>query len=284
MLQRSLLSQARRLVRTLWSAANGHQARSAARWPLTAAAASVLAACSSLQTGGAAFASLRSSSVAPAASFASSQSFAERVANNSLATNPLYAPNIAIGDSTLAVTIIRLRRLSPAFDSAMAALEHSGIPVVIGTEQQLRKQLPSGYAQASGWQAVTAFYPLTPTDARGKRIEHIAVIVRLAGLQSALGGPGRTADDTAMFNRYLERVLAHEIYGHTMPQIAYGKTAPIVCDDPTSGADWYTACVMVRERHVAEQIAESRGTYTMLDTAKNQPIAGPIAVAAAPGR
>ncbi|HVA56986.1 MAG: hypothetical protein WBQ26_14500 [Gemmatimonadaceae bacterium] len=266
MLQRSLFTNTHGVVGARFFRAADRPVLRSARWAFVILAASIFSACSSLQTGGASFGSLRYSSIAPAAAFGPSTSFADRLASNSLAGAPLYAPNIAIGDSTLAATIIRMRKLSSAFDSAMTALERSGIPIVIGTERQLKDQLPPGYAQVTGWQALTAFYPLTPNNARGRHIEHIAVVVRLAGLESALREAGRTADDTAMFNRYLERVLGHEIYGHTMPQIAYGKTAPIVCDDPTSGADWYSACVMQRERHVAAQISASLGTYALVGT------------------
>ncbi|MDE3128929.1 MAG: hypothetical protein KGL38_13045, partial [Gemmatimonadota bacterium] len=163
-------------------------------------------------------------------------------------------------------TIVRMRAESPAFDSAMTALERSGIPTVIGRARQLTDQLPPGYRYVSGWQALTAFYPLTPNNAPGRRIEHIAVIVRLKDLQSALRAPGSSAADTAMYTRYLERVIGHEIYGHLMPQLRLGRTAPIACDDPSSGADWYTACVMRRERTVVAQLAQAESRYTVLGT------------------
>ncbi len=266
MLQRSFLPTTQRIVDARRSPAACGQTWPSVRWVLIAVAASLFAACSSLQTGGASFGDRQYSLVAPAAAFAGSPSFADRVASNSLAESPLYARNIAIGDSTLAATIIHMRKLSPAFDSAMTAIEQSGIPLVIGTARQLRRELPPGYAQVSGWQALTAFYPLTRTGAPGRRIEHIAVIVRLSGLQSALRTAGSTADDSAMFNRYLERVLAHEIYGHAMPQIASGETAPIACDDPTGAGDWYSACVMQRERHVEAQISKARRASAALGT------------------
>ncbi len=198
--------------------------------------------------------------VGPAASFGA------RVASNSLSRSPLYAPNIAIGDSTLAATIVRMRAESPAFDSAMTALVRSGIPTVIGTARQLPGQIPPGYRYVGGWQALTAFYPLTPTNAPGRRIEHIAVIVRLTELQAALRTGGTTGADTAMINLYLERVIAHEIYGHLMPQLELGRTAPIACDDPTSSAQWYTACVMRRERRVVAQLSQARGGFGVADT------------------
>ncbi|HEY5218962.1 MAG TPA: hypothetical protein VIJ16_04090 [Gemmatimonadaceae bacterium] len=197
-------------------------------------------------------------------SFASMPLQRVAVVARSEAPSPLYAPNIAIGDSTIAATIVRMRKLSPAFDSAMMTLERSGIPVVIGTARQLRDQLPPGYEHVSGWQALTAVYPLTANNAPGKAIEHVAVIVRLQDLRTALGAAAHTAEDTAAYNRYLERVIGHEIYGHLMPQLEYGKTAPIACDDPTSGADWYSACVMQRERHVMAELSEARGTYATI--------------------
>jgi hypothetical protein len=136
---------------------------------------------------------------------------------------------------------------------------------VIGTAEQLKDQTPPGYRYVKGWQAVTAIYPLTPTNAPGKPIDHFSVIVRLTDLRAALQ-TAATPEDSALFNRYVERVVAHEIYGHLLPQLQLGKTAPIACDDPTSSANWYSACVMQRERRVMAQLVESRGTYAELGT------------------
>jgi len=240
----------------------GRSTRWAVRVIAAAVAVAMLAACSSLQSR-ASVDGVRYSSVAPVNP---SAAFAAHLAANTLAESPLYARNIAIGDSTIAATIVRLRRYSPAFDSAMVAIERSGIPVVIGTARQLRDQLPPGYGHVNGWQALTAFYPLTPTNAPGRRIEHIAVIVRLSSLASAMQAHGRTPQDTLLYDRYLERVLGHEIYGHLMPQLQMGRTAPIVCDDPTSGATWYSACVMQRERLVMAQVSAAQGKRALAGT------------------
>ena len=248
-------------VRTVRERRPLRSVRKVATWMSVAVLAST-AACASLPVGGASFSSARYSALAPAGvSFASSSSGSPAVARRS----SLYAPNIAIGDSLLTATVSKLRRLSPAFDSAIVAIEASGIPVVIGTEAQLRDQLPPGYRYVGGWQALTAVYPLTSNGARGRPIEHVAVIVRLSQLRTAMK-TGTTKADSVLFDRFVERVVAHEIYGHLMPQLALGKTAPIACDDPTSAANWFTACVMQRERHVMAQLAEARGTYATLGT------------------
>jgi hypothetical protein len=233
--------------------------RTALRWAaLLAVAAS--AACTSMPVAGSSFGTTRYSALAPMHATSRAASFAAERTPSSL-----YAPNIAIGDSLLSATVSRLRRLSPSFDSAIVAIEQSGIPVVIGTAEQLKDQMPPGYRYVKGWQAVTAIYPLTPTNAPGKPIDHFSVIVRLTDLRAALQ-TAATPEDSALFNRYVERVVAHEIYGHLIPQLKLGKTAPIACDDPTSGVDWYSACVMQRERHVMAQLVEARGTYAELGT------------------
>ncbi len=236
--------------------------RAVGTWISVAILAST-AACASLPVGTGAFTSAPYSSLSPAgASFTPRSSSPAPTAHRAAS---LYAPNIAIGDSVLEATVAKLRLLSPAFDSAIVAIEASGIPVVIGTEAQLRDQLPPGYQYVSGWQALTAVYPLTANASRGRPIEHVAVIVRLSSLHDALKS-GATKSDTTLFNRFIERVLAHEIYGHLMPQLALGKTAPIACDDPTSAANWYSACVMQRERHVMAELVKARGTYAALGT------------------
>jgi hypothetical protein len=233
-----------------------------ARWLAVVALASA-GACATVSVSGGAFAPAHDASVLPPAGRELATSAPAGGARAGSSTR--YAPNVAIGDSLLRATITRLRRLSPAFDSAMGEIERSGIPVVIGTAVQLRDQLPPGYRYVGGWQALTAVYPLTANGDRGRPIEHVAVIVRLSDLRAALREDG-TAADSALFDHYMERVVAHEIYGHLMPQLELGKTAPIACDDPQSAADWYSACVMQRERHVMAELAAARGTFAIAGT------------------
>ena len=228
------------------------------------AAIVVSTACTSMPVAGASFGTTQRLSLLSALSVTRNFSFAgHRFPSH------LYAPNIAIGDSLLRATVVRLRRLSPSFDSAIVAIENSGIPVVIGTAEQLKDETPPGYRHVDGWQALTAIYPLTADGARRKPINHFAVIVRLRDLRQALAG-ANTPEDSARLSRYVERVVAHEIYGHLMPQLQLGKTAPVACADPTSGADWYTACVMQRERRVMAQLVEARGTYASLGFQQQQ--------------
>jgi hypothetical protein len=167
---------------------------------------------------------------------------------------------VVIHDSLLASTIARIRSMSPAFDSAMVAVERSGMRVYIGTDIELRKQIPWGFQRIAEWQAITTTYPLTADGARGRPIEHAAVIVRLEPLREALLASTTSASDVNLIERHLERVLAHEIYGHLMPQLQLGLTAPIACDDPQSAETWYDACVMTRERHVVAELSLARIT------------------------
>ncbi|HVZ78583.1 MAG TPA: hypothetical protein VG818_11435 [Gemmatimonadaceae bacterium] len=182
------------------------------------------------------------------------------------ASRTATAAQITITDSILATTIHRMRMLSPSFDSAMVAVEHAGIPVSIGTAQQLPGDIPLGYRMISEWQAITTTFPLTSEHARGRPIERAAVVVRLQPLHDALLGAGSDASDSTLFAQHLERVLAHEIYGHLMPQLKLGLTAPIACDDPQSAAEWYDACVMKRERVVVGQLTMARGTFALAGT------------------
>jgi hypothetical protein len=244
--------------------------RAARRLPILAvlfsatACATISTAVRPLAADGAPSRQLTATPVATAA-LATQSSGATPVAPATAAHSSLYAPNIAIGDSLLLATVIRLREMSPSFDSAIRTIIRSGIPVIIGSDIQLKDELPPGYAHVQGWQALTAIYPLTPTNAPGRPINHFSVIVRLTDLRAALAN-STTDADSALFNRHMERVLAHEIYGHLLPQLRLGKTAPIACDDPTDGAHWYDACVMRRERHIMAQLVTARGTYATLGT------------------
>jgi hypothetical protein len=193
--------------------------------------------------------------------------YAARTANISNVSNP---SNVVISDSLLARTIARIRVQSPAFDSAMVAVERSGMTVFIGTDIELKKQIPSGLQRITEWQAVTTTYPLTPVGGRGRPIEHAAVIVRLEPLRAALLAASTSPADVVLIERYLERVLAHEIYGHLMPQLQLGRTAPIACDDPDSAETWYSACVMVRERHVVAELSLARTNAAVALVASRQ--------------
>jgi hypothetical protein len=181
----------------------------------------------------------------------------------SLASITGSGSGLVINDSLLARTIARIRTLSPAFDSAMVAVEHAGVPVYIGTDVELRKQIPWGFQRIAEWEAITTTYPLTPEGARGRPIEHAAVIVRLEPLREALLASSTSPNDISLIERHLERVLGHEIYGHLMPQLQLGLTAPIACDDPQSAETWYDACVMQRERHVVAELTLARSALTV---------------------
>ncbi|HVB32291.1 MAG TPA: hypothetical protein VNE60_12245 [Gemmatimonadaceae bacterium] len=234
--------------------------RHGATWIRIGFVASALSACASLQPGASSLGTLRYSAFVP------SPALGAPAASAAVGRPELRRSNVVIRDSILGETIARMRAQSPSFDSAMVAIEQSGIPVVIGTRRELRDQVPPGYRSVGGWQAVTAIYPLTPTNAPGRPIDHFSVIIRMSELRHALLDVGATSADSTMFDRYIERVLGHEIYGHLWPQLESHRTAPIACDDPTSGADWYDACVMKRERHVVAELTMARGTGATLGT------------------
>ncbi|HEX6558836.1 MAG TPA: hypothetical protein VF021_05220 [Longimicrobiales bacterium] len=149
----------------------------------------------------------------------------------------------------LAERIDFVARQSPSFRAAWDMIRRSGLPVRIGTDDQLRSRLPHWYRQhPNEWAGVT----VTET---GGRDELSGAVVALR-----LGAMEKTARRTPRGSEYLlaelDRVLIHEIYGHLAPMVAARDVQHECLDQLRPGEA--TPCVQVRERRIAAELSNYR--------------------------
>lgn len=77
----------------------------------------------------------------------------------------------------------------------------------------------------------------------------VVVVVNLALMQRLSGLPVRAVD----FEADLDRILAHEIYGHAIPLLLAGSMAGN-CADPDSGQPALDACAIRRENVIRKEM------------------------------
>lgn len=158
---------------------------------------------------------------------------------------------VAVMNPLLAERIARIASRSPSFRTDWDMIRRSGVPIAIGTEDQLNGALPRWYrSNPSRWVGVTV------VNAGGLRggLEDAVVALRVGALRRI--AHQRAGDANARFLAELDRVLIHEIYGHLAPIIAAGDPLEECPDHARRGEA--KPCVQVREERVAGEIARSR--------------------------
>jgi hypothetical protein len=95
---------------------------------------------------------------------------------------------------------------------------------------------------------------VSPVVGENGAVEAVMVVMNVAlldSLHTRLGSPARE------FEADLERVLAHEVYGHAVPYLLAGSMAGR-CSDPGPGEPATEACSIRRENAVREQAGLGR--------------------------
>ena len=148
-------------------------------------------------------------------------------------------------DTLLAEHIAQIAQKSPTFRAAWEKLQSSGVPISIGTDAQLRPELPSWYRNhPRNWAGVTV--------ARGGEGDLSSAVVALS-----VNAMKQIAEDAVYTgNDYLtgelDRVLIHEIYGHLVPVVEAHDMAKGCPDAVRPGES--QSCVSVREAVIAAEL------------------------------
>lgn len=131
---------------------------------------------------------------------------------------------VRVLDPLLAARVRLLAEEAPSFARALGRLEASGVPILVGTREQLAEVLPPELRTSAAWAGITV--------ARGGgRLDRAAVAIRpecLRELHRSFGNSGAT------FLEVLDGLLIHEIYGHLLPTVEAGD-ARVRCPDPVRG-------------------------------------------------
>lgn len=158
---------------------------------------------------------------------------------------------VVVMDKLLAEHITQISQKSPTFRAAWQKLQSADVPISIGTDAQLRAELPSWYRNHPGnWAGVTV--------AKGGEGSLNSAVVALSVSAMKQIAEDAVYTGTDYLTGELDRVLIHEIYGHLVPVVEARDMAKGCPDAVRPGES--QSCVSVREAEIAAELANYRGT------------------------
>jgi hypothetical protein len=149
---------------------------------------------------------------------------------------------IVVSHPVLAASVERLNLESPTWRDALRAVAVTGRRTVLVTPDKLNEAFDSEtLAQA---QAVA--------DDRS-RVDAVIVVINLELLQRLSGLPA----EAVQFKDDLDRIVAHEVFGHAVPLLLAGELAG-TCADPAPGQNATSACAIKRENLIRKELGLGR--------------------------
>jgi hypothetical protein len=152
-----------------------------------------------------------------------------------------HGPIVALAPA-LTASLQRLHSGSAAWRDAVAALAATGRRAVVVTPDRVRVRDPKGKGDRPFDNDLLA--EVQPLADEESRVQVVVVVVNLA-LLDELHARGFRAE----FEDDLDRILAHEVYGHAIPYLLEGSLAGR-CADPAPGQRATEACAIQRENKV----------------------------------
>lgn len=158
----------------------------------------------------------------------------------------LERPPLQVEHPVLAQSLARLYARSPRWREALHAVANTGRKVVVVTPNKVRVRDENGGAD-------TAFDPnviaeVQPLADDWSRVDTVVVVINLP-LLDRLYSDASVAD----LEDDLDRILAHEVYGHAMPYLLAGHVSG-KCADPLPGQRATDACAIKRENAVRREL------------------------------
>jgi hypothetical protein len=148
---------------------------------------------------------------------------------------------------TLQESVDRLFARSAAWRSAMKSVDDLRRRVVVVTPRHVRVKDPrSGKVTTFDDDVLAEVQPLAEVETR---VDAVVVVVNL-DLLHRLHGASTTFVD---FQNDLDRVLAHEVYGHAVPYLLAGDLSG-KCADPARGQRVEDACAIKRENEIRAEM------------------------------
>jgi hypothetical protein len=158
------------------------------------------------------------------------------------AQEPLDPGPIVALAPALTASLQRLHSGSAAWRDAVAALAATGRRAVVVTPDRVRVRDPKGKGDRPFDNDLLA--EVQPLADEESRVQVVVVVVNLP-LLDELHARGFRAE----FEDDLDRILAHEVYGHAIPYLLEGSLAGR-CADPAPGQRATEACAIQRENKV----------------------------------
>jgi hypothetical protein len=179
-----------------------------------------------------------------------------------LAQTAPQSGSVEVLSTELAQHIVDIAEKSPTFRAAWERIAEAGVPISIGTDAQLRDELPSWYRNnPRNWAGVTV--------AKGAEGSLSSVVVALS-----VDAMKQIADGAAYMGDYftgeLDRVLIHEIYGHVVP-VVEARDMSKGCPDAVEEGETQS-CVAKREAQIAAEIERGVDVTTTRAARDSQPL------------
>ena len=145
---------------------------------------------------------------------------------------------LVVSHGVLASSVQRLTSQSASWREAVNAVAATGRRALIITPDQMKTPIePSTLAQV---------FPMADDQAR---VETVLVVVNLELLHKLSGLPVTAVD----FEDDVDRLIAHEVYGHAIPFLLSGSLAG-KCADPVAGQSAIASCVIQRENVIRREM------------------------------
>ncbi len=161
-------------------------------------------------------------------------------------------------DQTLRDALERIERGSAAWRAAMAALAATGRRAIVLTPEQV-------IVQDAGTGSVTVFdrssvAEVSPVADQHGNVSSVLVVINVGRIQQLHDLRGSLPGE---FHADLDRVIAHEVYGHAVPYLAAGHLSGR-CSDPERGQPAAQSCAIQRENVVRAELGLGRRTDAAL--------------------
>lgn len=141
----------------------------------------------------------------------------------------------------------RLSLRSAAWRAAALEIERLGRKAVVVTPKQVRVKDPNSGAVGSFDHDVLA--EVQPLAEHETRVDAVVVVVNVELLQRLQGQLATIGD----FEDDLDRIIAHEVYGHAFPYLLAGALSG-KCPDPVAGQRAEHACAIKRENTIRGEL------------------------------
>lgn len=158
----------------------------------------------------------------------------------------LERPPLVVEHPLLAASAARLYAGSPRWRDALNAVANTGRRVVVVTPDKIRVRDENGGAETPFDRDVLA--EVQPIADDWSRVETVVVVINLP-LLDKLYSDATVADLEAD----LDRILAHEIYGHAFPYLLAGHLSG-KCADPLPGQRATESCAIKRENVIRDEL------------------------------
>ncbi len=159
---------------------------------------------------------------------------------------PIGGGPIVANSSELTDSLERLHSGSAAWRDAVAALSATGRRAIVVTPDRVRVRDPKGRGERPFDDDLLA--EVQPLADEEGRVQVVVVVVNVP-LLDEMHATGVRAE----FEQDLDRILAHEVYGHAIPYLLAGSLSGR-CADPAPGQRATEACAIKRENQIRSEL------------------------------